>query len=481
MKTTTLVIQDQVNVKFKDLDPFTRRKISEALKIFVPYARHTPAFKLGRWDGTVSFATVGGATYLNLLDKILDIVIDDGYDIQIDDQRPSYNFQFPVISEDMFEHKTWPVGHPRAGEPIVLREHQVRAIQTYVDNLQSIQSISTSAGKTLITGCLSSLMEPYGRTICIVPNKSLVEQTEEDYLNLGLDVGVFYGDRKEWGKQHTICTWQSLAVLSKKKDTVDITMSEFLEGVVCVMVDETHSAKAPELKELLTGPMAHIPVRWGLTGTVPKEDFDFFAILASLGPVVGEIRADELQEKGILARCNVDIVQTIDSHVEFNDYQDAYKFLTTDADRIAWIVSFIQSLPKGNKLILVDRIETGDIISQALDCVFINGTVKTKSRKEEYKSINDETEIDMVATYGVAAVGVNIPALHHLILIEAGKSFVRTIQSIGRGLRVTKIKDYVDIYDICSTNKYSAKHLTERKKHYKGANYPHAVRKVKYK
>lgn len=98
---------------------------------------------------------------------------------------------------------------------------------------------------TITTATLSHLVEPYGRSIVIVPSKSLVTQTEEDYRNLGLDVGVFYGDRKEYGKTHTISTWQSLSILSKKTKwpedfptTPDVFLHDFLDGVVCVMVDE---------------------------------------------------------------------------------------------------------------------------------------------------------------------------------------------------------------------------------------------------
>ena len=58
---------------------------------------------------------------------------------------------------------------------------------------------ATGAGKTIITAALCQLVEPYGRTITIVPNKSLVTQTEEDFLACNLDTGVYYGDRKEVG------------------------------------------------------------------------------------------------------------------------------------------------------------------------------------------------------------------------------------------------------------------------------------------
>lgn len=505
MEVCTLVIRDQVNIKFEGLDPFTRRKIQNALKFMVPYARHTPAFKMGRWDGKVDFATIGGATFLNLLDRVLPIVMEAGYTLDngklvIDDRRPAYHFAFPEVTDELLADRTWPEGHPLAGEPIMLREHQVRAINTYLANPASIQSISTSAGKTIITGALSLLVEPHGRTICIVPNKSLVEQTEEDYRNIGLDVGVFYGDRKEYGHTHTICTWQSLSVFAKKirnkkgkvteldfsvsPETTDpetgVTLAEFLDGVVCVMVDEAHSAKAKELKDLLTGPMAHIPLRWGLTGTVPKEDYEFLSLLASIGPVVGEIRAVELMELGILSKCHIHIKQTVDDDKEFNSYHDAYEYLTTDPERLEWIANYCKAL-EGNILVLVDRIECGEVLAELLDADFISGRVKTKDRKAKYKEVTDDTSIPYVATYGVAAVGVNIPALHHIVLIEAGKSFVRVIQSIGRGLRRTKLKDYVDVHDICSTNKFSKRHLTSRKADYKEAEYPFKVEKVEYR
>jgi superfamily II DNA or RNA helicase len=78
----------------------------------------------------------------------------------------------------------------------------------------------------------------------------------------------------------------------------------------------------------------------------------------------------------------------------------------------------------------------------------------------------------------VAAVGINIPRIFNLVLIEPGKSFVRVIQSIGRGIRKAEDKDFVQIWDITSQCKYAKRHLTERKKFYKDAKYPFTVTKV---
>jgi superfamily II DNA or RNA helicase len=449
-----------------------------------------PAFKLGRWDGKIAFATIGGRTYLNMLDRVLPIVLDAGYEIDVNlhivDERPEYVFKFPEITEDMFADKVWPPGHTFAGEPIMLRDYQVEAIKRYIDNLHSIQSISTGAGKTLLTAALSQLIEPYGRSIVIVPSKSLVEQTEEDYKNLGLDVGVFFGDRKEWGHTHTICTWQSLTVFSKntKKGEVEIPIQDFLKDVICIMVDEVHSAKAQELKDLLTGPMAHIPIRWGLTGTIPKEEFEYMSIVTSLGLVVGEIKASDLQEQGVLARCEVEVLQLQDDDVEFDNYHAEYEYLTTHPIRLAWIADKIKTISEtGNTLILVDRIETGEYLRDAIGdgAVFISGKVKTKDRKKEYNEVQLAEGKIIIATYGVAAVGINIPRIFNLVMFEGGKSFVRIIQSIGRGIRKAADKDFVQIYDLTSSLKFSARHLTKRKGFYRDAQYPFKVTKVKYR
>jgi len=110
--------------------------------------------------------------------------------------------------------------------------------------------------------------------------------------------------------------------------------------------------------------------------------------------------------------------------------------------------------------------------------VFVSGDVKLTERKEEYDEIKTSTNKVIVATYGVAAVGLNIPRIFNLVLLEPGKSFVRVIQSIGRGIRKAEDKDFVQIWDLTSSCKYAKRHLTERKKFYKEAKYPFTLEKV---
>jgi len=478
MRRTKLVVRDQCNVTFEGLDPSVRRKMNEALKFVIPNARYMPSVKLGRWDGTVSFCTIAGNTFVNLLERVVPIVQKAGYNIEVDDRRPAYDFKFPAIDEQIFADRMWPTGHTMAGEPIILRDYQVEAARTFLINLQGIQQIATAAGKTLLTASLSCLVEPYGRSIVIVPSKTLVIQTEEDYRNLGLDVGVLFGERKEWGHQHTIATWQSLSNLDKNAKAM-----EYIEGVVCVMVDEVHSAVGKVLRELLTGPFAHVPIRWGLTGTVPKEEHEAICLLAGIGPVVGKILAVELQEKGVLANCQVEIVQLEDAVLEFADYHGEHDFLVTDPLRLQHIANRITEWnDSGSTLVLVDRIESGEMLEAMLpNAVFISGDTKLKHRQTAYKSVQTTDQQIIIATYGVASVGINVPRIFNLVLLEPGKSFVRVIQSIGRGLRRAKDKDYIRIIDLCSTLKFSRRLLGKRKPFYIEAEYPHHLIKESYR
>ena len=485
MKQCKLIIKDEVNVKIEGLELTERKALMKMFEYDIPGARYLPAVRLGRWNGKVSYFSLGGSSYINLLPEILPYLDRVGYDIELEDTREyQTNFTFDKVSEATFKHKNWPKGHPKEGTPVELRDYQIEIVNNFLENPQSLQEIATGAGKTLMTAALSHSVERYGRSIVIVPNKSLVTQTEADYINLGLDVGVYFGDRKEYNKTHTICTWQSLNNMLKKTKAgeAEVEIGDFIEGVVCVMVDEVHMAKADALKTLLTGVFSRVPIRWGLTGTIPKAKYEAQSIYVSLGNVIGKLSASELQDQGVLARCHVNIMQLQDGK-EFTNYQSELKHLLEDSDRLDKIASLINGInDTGNTLILVDRVNAGkEIVNRLPGSVFVSGATNMNERKEEYDEVATSTNKIIVATYGVAAVGINIPRIFNLVLLEPGKSFVRVIQSIGRGIRKAEDKDHVQIYDITSSCKFAKRHLTQRKAFYKEANYPFDVEKLTYR
>ena len=249
------------------------------------------------------------------------------------------------------------------------------------------------------------------------------------------------------------------------------------------VVSNCHMAKADALKTLLTGIMSRIPIRWGLTGTIPKEPFEFQALKCGLGPVINQLSASELQDRGVLAQCHVNVVQLVD-HAEFANYQSELKFLLEEPGRLKTIAQLIAQVnATGNTLVLVDRVAAGHALVDLLgdQAVFVSGATKAKDRQDEYDEVATSTGKIIVATYGVAAVGINLPRIFNLVLMEPGKSFVRVIQSIGRGIRKAEDKDHVQIWDITSTCKFAKRHLTKRKQFYREANYPFTQEKLEWK
>ena len=225
----------------------------------------------------------------------------------------------------------------------------------------------------------------------------------------------------------------------------------------------------------------YVPIRWGLTGTIPKADYEYKSIHVALGEVINRVSAVELQEKGLLAKCNIEILQLWD-YVDYKNYREEQTHLVTKKTRINYIARMIEQMrTSGNTLVLVDRVKSGEMLSETIiNSVFVRGATKADERKEHYDDIKTSNDKVIVATHGVAAVGINLPRIFNLVLVEPGKSFVRVIQSIGRGIRKAQDKDFVQVWDVCSTAKFSKRHLTERKKFYREAQYPFTVTKVDY-
>ena len=366
-----LQILDECNCNFVGLDATHRRYLNEKSKIFNPALRFVPSVKLGRWDGKIPYFNMGGDTYVNLLGPMLDYLYEKNVDIELQDLR-TYNrdFEFEPIDINYLSNCVWPPTHALAGQPIVLRDHQAEAVNVFLSNLQGIQVLPTASGKSLITAILSKKIEKYGRSIIIVPSQDLITQTEQYYLDLGLDVGVYYGNRKSFFHKHTIVTWQSLERL--RQSPIDIGMDEpvtfqkFIDGTVAVICDEVHGSKAEKLSNLLTRDLAHIPIRWGLTGTVPKEAHEIVHLTIGIGEVLYHLKTKSLQDKGILSNCEVNILQLIDTK-QFRTYAAELEYLVTNPQRVIFLAKIIQEASQsGNVLVLIGRKETGRTLAELI-------------------------------------------------------------------------------------------------------------------
>lgn len=149
MATCKVIIKDEINIKIENLDLDTRKALVKKFKYEDPSARFRPSYKLGRWDGSISFFGLGGTTYLSMLPQVLEFLEQKNYYIELEDFRSPTDLKFETIFEDFWGDSCWPKGHRFAGQPIRLRDDQVEVINKFLENPQCLQEIATGFGKCL--------------------------------------------------------------------------------------------------------------------------------------------------------------------------------------------------------------------------------------------------------------------------------------------------------------------------------------------
>lgn len=226
---------------------------------------------------------------------------------------------------------------------IVPREYQVRAAYNILCNKMSLSQLATRSGKTLITWIVISYLlyenPSTTKVLMIVPSVHLVKQGMDDFLEYSVQDGIVYdveyyksGAKKGQVKSKTlkkevlenlpglggiyhgsgfkddfsgyqkvvIGTFQSLI---KKLDCKSKQYNpKFFKDFNVLIVDEAHKLPCKSIGDILKACGDNINMKFGLTGTLPKENTIESQTTHSLsGPCIQNIDAIELINEDILA------------------------------------------------------------------------------------------------------------------------------------------------------------------------------------
>lgn len=487
-KIATIKLTDEVSAIVSGI------RITELNDLFEKYGLYAknyffdPRYQMERWDGKIRFFKRGGKTFIQLIPEIIEYLDKCGYKINLVDERVPFSITPTKVDKDYFKKYGWELG-----------KHQVKAINAAFKHNNGIIRVGTGGGKTLITGVLCHRYIKEGfKIIVIVPNKDLVVQTKEEIETFGFSVGTYYQNGKDLDNDVVVSTWQSLANNRKI-----ITMFD------AVFVDECHGSKtSTQLASILGNEGRDIPVRIGLTGSLPKHHADLMSVLCHLGPVRAIVKSSELIERGWLAQLNLIMYEykedfkdeweefkkaeservdeekltytKFKNNVLFPNFEAEKKYLIHNDERLDILVAFIKEATEryGNSFVLVNTVAFGKKLAKALgeDAIFIASSIK--DRKPIYDAFQTNNGIIGVATYSLASTGLNIPRIFNFFTVDGGKSSIRVIQSIGRSLRRAKDKDTANVIDFYSDLKFSKRHAGARRKIYKEEEYPYKVMKV---
>ena len=398
------------------------------------------------------------------------------------------------------------------------RDYQIEGVSRILKYKYCAEEISTSGGKTLMAFMLFRYLLQKGevkKMLYVVPNISLVTQTEEEFYSYEEDCGkkpiwksqcVFGGHGKNEDDKANIIfgTFQSLA----KKDL------EYFSKFDAVFIDEAHHARASSIKNIIIKSY-NSKYNIGMTGTLPPDDsLDSFTAQAYIGPCVYVVKSADLIAADFATPVKVvgieldyleeDIKKKLyDLRNVSIDQKDCVKLLNLEKDivrenhkRLVYVCDTISKVTK-NSLVLFSDIKNdyGRNIFNYLKentpktIYYIDGGTKEENREYFKKQMEVTENIIIVASIGVFSEGINILNVHNIFIVESSKSEYRVRQMLGRGMRLMEGKDVITVIDFCDnfehgTHRYQKvnylmRHAKERERIYKDKGFPYKRFKVK--
>jgi|LauGreDrversion2_6_1035139.scaffolds.fasta_scaffold02623_3 superfamily II DNA or RNA helicase len=360
-----------------------------------------------------------------------------------------------------------------------LRDYQEEIVKQCLSSGRGTVVLATAGGKTLVMASLISSVYRFNNSkfkcLLIVPDRGLVEQTYNDFVQYGVPFSFskWTGDNKLDLTSNIIIA--NLGILQSKNSNLS-----WLENIDMVVVDEVHKIrKGNEVNKLLA--LAKTAHKFGFTGTLPEEKEDQWNIIGKIGPILYEKNSYELRTENYVSNANIQMLNVFYKTVpkressNFNPtdfYKKELDFIIENKFRNVLLSRIVNKVEK-NVLILIDFIKHGEILESVLklNChnkrvFFIRGEVEVEEREKIKNIIETDNNVVVIAISKIFSTGINVKNLHYIVFAGGGKAKIKTVQSIGRGLRLHINKDKLIIFDISDQLYYGIQHTNKRKQIY---------------
>lgn len=371
-----------------------------------------------------------------------------------------------------------------------LRDYQVDIVNQCMSNGRGVVVLATAGGKTLTIATLLQLTYNTNkdfRCALIVPDIGLVTQTCEDFKSYGVSFSFskWTGSNElDLSTNVVVC---NMGILQSRKSNTD-----WLTHVDVCIIDEVHKLRrGNKINKLIKS--IQTPHTFGFTGTMPEELIDQWNIIGKIGSIIYQKDSYELRGENYIADVKVQILE-----LEYIGQPNYPKHIQEPAERYRAEVDFIIHNDFRNKviftlcnrldnnaLILVDYIEHGTILHEYLSqrckdkqVYYIRGEVDVEDRERVKKIMEERDNVIVIAISKIFSTGINIKNLHYILFASGGKAKIKTIQSIGRGLRLHKSKDQLIIFDIADSLQYGRQHSAKRVEFYEKEHIEYGSRQI---
>jgi len=356
-----------------------------------------------------------------------------------------------------------------------LREYQQDIVDACISHGRGTVILATAGGKTL---AMASLLEFYFknysknfRCLIIVPDLGLANQTKNDFKEYNTSFTTSKWTGKDTLDLSTNVIVSNLGILQSDKQDIS-----WIEHIDVLIVDEVHKVRRGNKVNKLFKTVK-TSNRFGFTGTLPPDNLDKWNIFGKIGPQLYEKKAYELRDDNYVAKSKVHVLEltynTPTAEIYHGTNSSAYylqenEFIRSSEYRNTLIANLCNKLDN-NGLILVDYIEHGELLLEALqlickhkDVYFIQGSVDIEQRKDIQNYMEAQKNVIVIAISKIFSTGINIKNLHYIVFAGGGKAKIKIVQSIGRGLRLHIDKKELIIFDIADNLRYGQRHVEQR-------------------
>lgn len=350
-------------------------------------------------------------------------------------------------------------------EGIELKEHQLGAVYKALMKRRGIIKSPTASGKTeMFLATLNMLDQP---SLVLFNRQQLARQTMERAAKRGLDAGIVQG-KNVLEKDITMATIQSVHKIEKIKKYKNL------------ILDEVHNVASKQYQKVIK--MKHWQRIYGFSATPvnPKKmDLKSAKIVANVGSVICDVEAKEMMDKGIIAKPRIYMVPVnMPDDIDDFSYKEAEMAgIIFNKQRHKLIVNIAEEHRGDGVLILNKYVDQGKEIQKLIpDAPFLWNEIPVDERMKVVEQF-DNGEIPILIASRILDEGIDIKNFKVLIIASAGLSFVKTIQRLGRGLRVTDDKKSISVYDFVDNTNYKLlKHSKARMRTYKMFGYDDIVK-----
>lgn len=368
---------------------------------------------------------------------------------------------------------------------LTLRDYQKEIVDKCLSYGRGTVILATAGGKTLVMASLLSkiyFLNKDFKACLIVPNRGLVEQTHNDFLEYKVPFtsSKWTGDDAlNLSTNVIVC---NTSILQSKNSNL-----EWMKDVDVVIVDECHHIKkSNEITKIIESCSTNH--KFGFTGTMPEDKIDQWTIIGKLGPIIFQKKSYELRKDKHVVPAVAQVIEinyknkpirSFGSNLATDNYRNEIDFLKRNSFRND-VIQKLANNSKNNVLILVDYIDHGEVIYNQLknnlkekEVFYIKGDVEISDRERMKKIMEYKENVVCVAISKIFSTGINIKNLHYIIFGGGGKSKIKILQSIGRGLRLHASKTTLYIIDIADQLYYGIQHQNKRQEFYEQENISH--------